>query len=148
MKYQVWQQKIRSLRQNLLENFLPQGHYTESIAQRGPKIYLRLVYSFPGGTGFAGMKVSWRTAEAWKCERPRKAISDLQLQKKPRDWRVFGENLRLDIIWQAQSLWRESGRSYRWSCNPPALKSEHSECSVNQDLSVTSKASWSPEARE
>jgi hypothetical protein len=23
----------------------------------------------PGGTGFEGMKGSWRTAEAWHCER-------------------------------------------------------------------------------
>ena len=28
----------------------------------------------PGGTGFEGMKESWRTAEAWHCERPGKAI--------------------------------------------------------------------------
>ena len=28
----------------------------------------------PGGTGFEGMDDSWRTAEAWHCERPGKAI--------------------------------------------------------------------------
>jgi hypothetical protein len=26
------------------------------------------------GTGFEGMKGSWRAAEAWHCERPSKAI--------------------------------------------------------------------------
>jgi hypothetical protein len=30
----------------------------------------------PGGTGFEGMKGSWRTAEAWQCERPWKAIGE------------------------------------------------------------------------
>ena len=30
----------------------------------------------PGGTGFEGMKGSWRAAEAWDCERPWKAIGE------------------------------------------------------------------------
>jgi hypothetical protein len=30
----------------------------------------------PGGTGFEGMKGSWRAAEAWDCERPREATSE------------------------------------------------------------------------
>lgn len=30
----------------------------------------------PGGTGFEGVKWSWREAEAWHCDRPGKATSD------------------------------------------------------------------------
>ena len=30
----------------------------------------------PGGSGFDGRKKSWRTAEAWHCKRPGKAIGD------------------------------------------------------------------------
>jgi hypothetical protein len=30
--------------------------------------------SYPGGTGFEGMKGSHRATEAWHCERPWKAI--------------------------------------------------------------------------
>jgi hypothetical protein len=32
--------------------------------------------SHPGGTGFEGMKGSYRAAEAWYCERPGKAIGE------------------------------------------------------------------------
>ena len=32
--------------------------------------------SHTGGTGFEGMKESWRTAEAWHCESPQKAIGE------------------------------------------------------------------------
>ena len=32
--------------------------------------------SYPGGTGFEGMKGSCRAAEAWHCERPWKAIGE------------------------------------------------------------------------
>ena len=32
--------------------------------------------SHPGGTGFEGMKGSWRAAEAWRCERPWKVIGE------------------------------------------------------------------------
>jgi hypothetical protein len=32
--------------------------------------------SHPGGPSFKGMKVSWREAEAWHCERPWKAIGE------------------------------------------------------------------------
>ena len=32
--------------------------------------------SYPGGTGFEGMKGSHRAAEAWHCERPWKAIGE------------------------------------------------------------------------
>ena len=32
--------------------------------------------SHPGGTGFEGMKGSWRAAEARHCERPWKAIGE------------------------------------------------------------------------
>ena len=32
--------------------------------------------SHSGGTGFEGMKGSWRAAEAWNCERPGKAIGE------------------------------------------------------------------------
>jgi hypothetical protein len=30
----------------------------------------------PGGTDFEGIKRSWRTAEAWHCERPWKTIGE------------------------------------------------------------------------
>ena len=30
----------------------------------------------PGGTGFEGMKGSWRAAQVWPCERPGKAIGE------------------------------------------------------------------------
>jgi hypothetical protein len=32
--------------------------------------------SHQGGTGFKEMKTLWRTAEAWHCERPGKAIGE------------------------------------------------------------------------
>ena len=32
--------------------------------------------SYPGGTGFEGIKGSRRAAEAWHCERPWKAIGE------------------------------------------------------------------------
>jgi len=32
--------------------------------------------SHPGGTGFEGMKGSWRAAEAWHCESPWKAVDE------------------------------------------------------------------------
>ena len=32
--------------------------------------------SYPGGTGFEGMKESYRAADALHCERPWKAIGD------------------------------------------------------------------------
>ena len=32
--------------------------------------------SYPDGTGFEGMKGSYRAAEAWYCERPGKAIGE------------------------------------------------------------------------
>ena len=31
----------------------------------------------PGHTGFEDMKVSWRAAEVWHCERPEKAIAEV-----------------------------------------------------------------------
>ena len=37
----------------------------------------------PGGTGFEGMKGSWRTAEAWHCERP---------------WQAIGEGAATDVV--------------------------------------------------
>jgi hypothetical protein len=33
--------------------------------------------NFPDGIGFEGMEGSWRTAEAWHCERPEKAIGEV-----------------------------------------------------------------------
>ena len=33
----------------------------------------------PGGTGFKGMKGSWRTAEAWHCKRPGRPLVQPQL---------------------------------------------------------------------
>ena len=38
--------------------------------------YLVICKSHPGGTGFKGMKGSWRAAKAWYCERPGKAIGE------------------------------------------------------------------------
>ena len=32
--------------------------------------------SHPGGTDFENMTESWRTAEAWLCEKPGKAIGE------------------------------------------------------------------------
>lgn len=32
--------------------------------------------SSPGGTSFEGTRGSWKTAEAWHCERPVEAISE------------------------------------------------------------------------
>jgi hypothetical protein len=32
--------------------------------------------SHPGGTGFEGMRGSWREAEAWQCERSGKVIGE------------------------------------------------------------------------
>jgi len=40
------------------------------------QLYLVMCKSHPGGTGFEGMKGSWRAAEAWYCERPGKAIGE------------------------------------------------------------------------
>jgi hypothetical protein len=45
------------------------------------KLYLVLqlglvMCNHPGGTGFEFMKVSWKTAEAWHCEKSRKAIGE------------------------------------------------------------------------
>jgi hypothetical protein len=31
----------------------------------------------PGSTGFEGMKGSWRSAEAWHCERPGKPFGEV-----------------------------------------------------------------------
>jgi hypothetical protein len=52
------------------------------VFQRQPKLYfvlwldLVMFKSHPGGIGFEGMKGSCRTAEAWHCERPWKAIGE------------------------------------------------------------------------
>jgi hypothetical protein len=40
------------------------------------QLNLVMCKSHPGGTGFEGMKVSRRTAEAWHCERSWKAIGE------------------------------------------------------------------------
>ena len=32
--------------------------------------------NFPDGIGFEGMEGSWRTAEAWHCERPEKVLGE------------------------------------------------------------------------
>ena len=37
---------------------------------------LVMCYNQPAGTGFEGMKGSWRAAETWHCERPGKAIGE------------------------------------------------------------------------
>ena len=55
---------------------------TEAVFQRQPRLdfvlWLDLVMckSYPGGTGFEGMKGSCRAAEALHCERPWKAIGE------------------------------------------------------------------------
>ena len=40
------------------------------------QMYLVMSKSNPGGTGFESMKGSWRTAKAWNCEKPGKAMGD------------------------------------------------------------------------
>jgi len=40
------------------------------------QLYLVMSKSHSGGAGSEGMNVSWRTAEAWYCERPWKAIGE------------------------------------------------------------------------
>jgi hypothetical protein len=40
------------------------------------RLDLVMCKSYPGDTGFEGMKGSRRTAEAWHCERPWKAIGE------------------------------------------------------------------------
>jgi hypothetical protein len=37
---------------------------------------LEMCKSHPGGTGFEGIKVSWRAAEAQHCEKPWKSIGE------------------------------------------------------------------------
>jgi hypothetical protein len=39
-------------------------------------LLLEISKSHSNGTGFVGIKESWRTAEAWDCEMPRKAIAE------------------------------------------------------------------------
>jgi hypothetical protein len=52
------------------------------VFQRETSLYLVLwldlvmFKSYPGGTGFEGMKGSQRAAEAWQCERPWKVIGE------------------------------------------------------------------------
>jgi hypothetical protein len=54
--------------------------HRKAVFQSQPQLYLVLQLdlvmcnSHPGGTGFEGMKGSWRAAEAQDCERPWKAI--------------------------------------------------------------------------
>ena len=58
--------------------------------------------SHPGGTGFEGMKASWRAAEARHCERPWKAIGkSAQLQLIAQDWRGHAKELRLGTMKRA-----------------------------------------------
>lgn len=73
-----------------------------------------MAYSFPGGTGSAGAKESWKAVEASKGTRSGEAlvIVQLQLQKKPRGKRDFVENLRLHMLWQTQGPRREPRRNY------------------------------------
>ena len=40
------------------------------------QLYLVMCKNHPGGNGCEGMKASWRTAEAWYCESPWKAIGE------------------------------------------------------------------------
>jgi len=40
------------------------------------QLYLVMCKHHPGGTGFEGMKGSWRAAEAGHCERPWKALGE------------------------------------------------------------------------
>ena len=35
-----------------------------------------IVGESPGGSGFEGMKESWRAAGAWPCERPEEAVGE------------------------------------------------------------------------
>ena len=40
------------------------------------QLNLVMCKNHPGGTGFEGMKGSWRAAQVWPCERPGKAIGE------------------------------------------------------------------------
>ena len=57
------------------------------MCQRQPRLYLVLAaelgsVSLPGGTGFEGMRGSWRAAEAWHCERSGEAAEELFHQEQ------------------------------------------------------------------
>ena len=57
---------------------------TEAVFQRYPRFYFVLHWDLvmcknhPGGTGFEGMKGSWRTAEAWHSENLRRPLVKVQ----------------------------------------------------------------------
>ena len=51
----------------------------------------------PGGTGFKGMKGSWRAAEAWHCERPLVKMQS-QLQLTTQDQRGLAKELSLSTM--------------------------------------------------
>jgi hypothetical protein len=50
----------------------------------------------PGVSGFNGMKKSWIAAEAWDCERPRKAIGEGAVDSLP--LKGHAKKLRLDTM--------------------------------------------------
>lgn len=55
----------------------PQGWHTEAVVQRHQGcLYFVLEADLVVNAGFEGRKGSWRTAEAWHCERPDEAIDE------------------------------------------------------------------------
>ena len=62
----------------------------------------------PSGTGFEGIKGSCRTAEAWHCERPRKAIGErtASVAVDSPGLRVHAKKLEFGIIKRALLHWK------------------------------------------
>jgi hypothetical protein len=72
---------------------------------------LAMCKSHPGGTGFEGMK-ALRTAEAWHCKRPWKAIGEGAAPAviiTAHDWRGHAKKFL------GLAPWREPMRGYWWS---------------------------------
>ena len=69
-----------------------------------------MIKSHPGGTGFEGMKVSWRAAEVWHCESHGRPLVKVQLSCNwwPRTEGVMQRSWGL-------APWREPMRGYCWS---------------------------------
>ena len=93
-----WMNKkwLAPLRWSLLESVF--WEHKETVFQRQTRLYLMLqLYlvmckSHPAGTGFEGMKGSWRAAEARHYERPRMAAWD---------WMGHAKDLRLGTMKKA-----------------------------------------------
>ena len=68
--------------------------------------------SHPGGTGFEGMKVSWRRAEAWHCERSWKAIGEGAASVAVDGPRLKGLYKRFEAWHHEERLWKAIGEAY------------------------------------